>query len=335
MIHSRRAERPGRRALDGVRELPSEPLFVRPDLKEIGWSASATTRAARSGRISAVRQGVFSAAPTGDPALLAIAAAMACEGSVISHRSAALIDDIALLHQPPLRPDLTVPPYGTGDVLGALLHRATLPPEDVRDRDGFRITAPARTVVDVARSVSVGAGVVTMDSALNQKLATAEEIEEVLVRCARWPGIRNARDAFKLTDANADSALETVSRLVIARLRLPAPKTQAIILDQYGRAIGECDFYWPEFGVFGEADGREKYLRPEREPGWNPLYREKLRQEDLEDVGLTGLRWGWTDVRYRQSDLRRRILNAFDRGQRRDALGLPRAWSVAYRDQQR
>jgi len=318
-----------------MRELPSAPLFVRPDLHDTGWSASAVTRAARSGRIDVVRQGVFAAAPTTDPGLRAIAAAMACEGSVISHRSAALIDDIALLHRPPVRPDLTVPPYGTGDVKDALLHRATLPPEDVRDRDGFRITTPARTVVDVARSVSVGAGVVTMDSALNQKLATAEEIEAVLVRCARWPGIRKARAAFALTDANADSALETVSRLVIARLRLPAPRTQAIILDQYGRVIGECDFYWPEFGVFGEADGKKKYLRPEVEDGWNPLYLEKMRQEDLEDVGLAGVRWGWTDVRYRQPDLRRRILNAFDRGLRRDALGLPRLWSVAYRDGQR
>lgn len=318
-----------------MRELPSTPLFVRRDLQDIEWSSSAATRAVRSGRIDAVRHGVFAPQPTTDPAVLAIAAAMACEGSAISHRSAALIDGIALLNRPPARPDLTVPPNGTGDVRGALLHRATLLPEDVRERDGFRITAPARTVVDVARTVSVGAGVVTMDSALNKKLAAAADIEAVLVRCSRWPGIRRARAAFGLTDANADSPLETASRLVIARLKLPAPRTQATILDQYGRVIGECDFYWPEFGVFGEADGKEKYRRPNADGRQNTLYLEKVRQEDLEDVGLAGVRWGWEDVRYRQLDLRRRILNAFDRGLRRDALGLPRGWSVAYRDQQR
>jgi len=317
-----------------MRDLPPASLFDRADIREAGWSDSATSRAARSGRIHVIRHGVFTAAPTTDPVLTAIAAAMACDGSAISHRSAALIDDIALLNRPPARPDLTVPPNGTGDVAGALLHRATLLPEDLVQRDGFRMTVAARTVVDVARAVSVGAGVVTMDSALNKKLATPREIDAVLVRCARWPGIRKARAAFALTDPNADSALESVSRLVIARLGLPAPRTQATIIDPHGRVLGECDFYWPEYGVFGEADGKVKYQLPDDDRS-NPLYLEKVRQEELEDVGLVGVRWGWLDVRYRQADLRRRVLNAFDRGLRRDALGLPRGWSVAYRNEQR
>jgi hypothetical protein len=312
-------------------------------LRAADWSDPAITRAGRSGRLVVIRHGVYGRFPAhpvadrvpdpvADRVAAARAAAIACSGSVISHRSGALMHRFALLNPPPARPDLTVQPNGTGDVQGALLHRATLLPDDVVTIDGAHVTSATRTAIDVARTVSVGAGVVALDSALNKKLTTLPRLEEMIVRCRRWPGIRKARAALALADPNAESALESVSRLVIARLGLPAPKTQVIVLDQFGRFVGRCDFYWDEFGVFGEADGWLKYATGEEEVGKvNTLVREKLRQEDLENLALIGVRWGWEDVRYRQPMLRRRIENAFERGRRRDASGFPRNWSVVYR----
>jgi hypothetical protein len=258
-----------------------------------------------------------------DPLLAARAAALACAGSVISHESAALFHGLPLLDPPPSRPRLTVQPGRTGDVTGALLHRAAFPPEEVTMLDGVPVVTVARTVVDVARSLSLVAAVVTADAALHRNLVTHDELQEVLDRCAHWPGARRAARAIALSDASAESPLESVSRLVIPhRLGLPAPQPQAVVRNEYGVVVGRCDFYWDEYGVFGEADGRAKYVDRD------VLTNEKTRHEDLEDLGLEGVRWAWRDVRFDQSRLRRRILNAFERGRRRDASGFPRRWSV-------
>jgi hypothetical protein len=86
--------------------------------------------------------------------------------------------------------------------------------------------------------------------------------------------------------------------------------------------MARVDFYWDEFGVVGEADGHAKYrLSPDS------LVMEKLRQERLENAGLTVVRWGWAEA-HRPDDLRRRLLSAFERGRARDQAGLPRKWSL-------
>ena len=72
-------------------------------------------------------------------------------------------------------------------------------------------------------------------------------------------------------------------------LGAPAPRTQVVVRSPRGEQIGRVDFFWDE-GVVGEADGRMKYLQPE------DLYAEKIRQERLEDLNLTVVRWGWPDV---------------------------------------
>jgi hypothetical protein len=306
-----------------MRSLPDKPVFTRADARAAGWSDPAFTRAVRAGRILRVRHNRFAAAASLDPVLAARAAALDCAGSVISHESAALFHGLPLLNPPPRRPRLTVQPEQTGDVAGALLHRAAFLAEDVTIVDGAPVLNAARTVVDLARTLPIAASVVTADAALHAGLVTAEQLRAVLARCSLWPGVRRAVRAIALADAAAESPLESVSRLVIVhRLALPVPHPQAIVRDEYGVVVGRCDFYWDEFGVFGEADGRSKY------DDRDVLTDEKTRHEELEDLGLEGVRWRWRDVRSDQARLRRRILNAFERGRRRDASSFPRRWSV-------
>ena len=115
--------------------------------------------------------------------------------------------------------------------------------------------------------------------------------------------------------------MESVSRLVLAQLGLPAPELQAIIRTEDGWVVGRTDFYWDEFGVAGEADGRSKYT--EREV----LTDEKDRQEQLEDLALAIVRWGWS-APHHPPLLHGKILAAFERGRRRDRAGIPRGWQV-------
>jgi len=306
-----------------MRSTPPATVFSRADARACGWSDAALSRAVRSGRVLRLRHDQFTAPEhRDDPRVAAAAAARACRGSVVSHRSAALIHALPLLHSEPTRPDLTITPHATGDVAAALLHRATLRPEDVIEVDGVPVTTVARTLVDIGRSTSTAAAVVTIDAALHRGLADADNLKEIVRTCRNWPGIRRAKRALAAADGRAESPLESFSRLVLRWLELPTPDLQTTLCDQNGAFLGRTDFYWDEFGVAGEADGRTKY------DDRDVLTAEKLRQEELADPGVEMVRWGWTDARYRPRHLGERVTRAFERGRRRDRSGFPRQWSV-------
>ncbi len=217
-----------------MRPLPSQPVFTRADARALGWSDSALSRAVRSGRLTKVRYGHFSSTVHRRPIVPAYAAAAACRGSVISHHHAALIYDLPLLDPAPARPYLTVPPRQTGDVAGALLHRAGLPPADVVAIGGFAVTSVARTLVDLARTLPLDSALVPMDAALHRRLVDRPALEEVLAQCANWPNARRAAQVIALADGRSESPLETVSRLVIQRLGLPIPQPQGLVRNRFG-----------------------------------------------------------------------------------------------------
>jgi hypothetical protein len=316
-----------------MRQLPATTVFDRAELRALGWSDSAIGRAGQSGKLVALRRGQFTRpgiASLNAPIKWderdrrditnALAASRTCSGSAISHVTALLMHDLPVLDRRSDRPDLTVPPGRVSGLSAANLHRAALPPGDVVIKHGAMVTSVARTIVDCARSTSTLAAVTAADAALHRHLTTWSELDDVLLRCWNWPGIRRAAHAIDLADARSESALESISRVVLHRLRLPIPTLQAELGDAAGRFIGRVDFYWDEYGVVGEADGAGKY-------GLSPtsLIEEKQRQEQLEDLGVIFVRWGWDAPTKQPQELRRRLNRAFDRGAARS--GRDRDWS--------
>lgn len=303
------------------RTLPRSTVFTRDEARACGWSDQALSRAIRSGRLIRVRHGVLTAQPELSEHLSALGAVRACRGSVISHRSALLVHGLPVVGERPALPELTVPPRMIGRLANAHLHRATLFEQDVTCVDDVPLTTVARTVIDVARSRSTATGVAAIDAALHRRLATMAELDDVLLRCWNWPGIRRAQRTMRLVDGRAESPLESVSRLVLRSLRLAVPDIQPLLLDEYHHAVARLDFYWDEVGVAGEADGRSKYdERP-------VLTAEKERQEVGEDLGVVFTRWGWYEVN-RPRLLRLKVERAFERGRLRDRSGFRREWSV-------
>ncbi len=71
--------------------------------------------------------------------------------------------------------------------------------------------------------------------------------------------------------------------------------------DESGRLVGRVDFLWAKYGVFGEMDGKLKYLtmRREGETLDEFLLREKRREEQI--CALTG----WVCIRITWEDLAR------------------------------
>ena len=71
------------------------------------------------------------------------------------------------------------------------------------------------------------------------------------------------------------------------------------MFDEAGRLFARLDFSWPDFGVFLEFDGKEKYerFRRENETLEEFLMREKKREERI--CQLTG----WVCIRITWADL--------------------------------
>ena len=73
---------------------------------------------------------------------------------------------------------------------GVVLHRADLAQDDVRERDGYRITTPLRTLLDVAASPL---------SVEHLEAATSEALERGLVRRrALDEAVRGAADEARM-----------------------------------------------------------------------------------------------------------------------------------------
>jgi hypothetical protein len=306
-----------------MRPLPPDPVFSRSDMRACGWSDSAINRALVSGPLVQVRRGWLAANSDDAERKKAIAVARANPCAVLSHRSAALMHRLPIVGARATVPEVTVLPRGPGNITGAHVHRATLLDADIVLIDGVAVTSVARTLVDLARHRATACSVAAIDAALHKQLVTFGELEEILLRCWNWPRIRRAQRVTRLVDARAESPLESVSRLVIRWLRLPPPEPQVTAFDQRGYPAGRLDFYWDEYGVAGESDGKAKYDNDPTE-----YDKEKERQEYLEDHRLVFVRWGWDQPWRHPHLLKSKLLNGFERGLARDRSGLPRLWSV-------
>ena len=79
-----------------------------------------------------------------------------------------------------------------------------------------------------------------------------------------------------------------------------------------------CDFCWKEQRTVGEFDGKIKYGRPIG-PGEKPedaVFREKIREDRIRDLGWEVVRWTWADLEDPRL-LVTRLQRAFSRGLRR------------------
>ncbi|TCC05254.1 hypothetical protein [Kribbella soli] len=197
-----------------------------------------------------------------------------------------------------------------------VLHRAGLTAPDLQLHQGLWLTSDARTTVDIARELPLREAAVTVDHALSRSVSLAE-LEAVLERQHRWPGIRKAREAVALGDPRSESALESYARLVFADGGLPAPVLQAEFWDGHRWLSLRVDFWWPEFRTVGEADGLEKFEAATPSERRRLLRRSFERDQQLSDRGLEVVHFGWEDAVLRPGDLVHRFRAAFDRGSRR------------------
>jgi very-short-patch-repair endonuclease len=233
------------------------------------------------GRPEADREGRFTAAVlSGGP------------GAVLSHESAAALWGIG--PDVPGRVDVSVPFDAFNRPPGVRIHRRYgLRPADLTETRGIPITAPIRTVLDLADEWDEARLERTVNEADRLDLVDPEELRDALGSYGGERGVARLRTLLdKRTFRLTDSELERCFLRLVADAGLPVPLTRQRV---NGFLV---DFYWPDLGLVIETDG----LRYHRTPAQQT--RDQLRDQAHAVSGLTPLRFSHAQIRFEPKHVR-------------------------------
>lgn len=226
-----------------------------------GLDRNAIAVRVRRGHLYRKHRGVYA---VGHPTLTQtgtfIAAVLACGAGAVLCRYAAAAHLGLLAYDDGRDPEVIVPRSGGRKIEGIDVHRSRLDPRDVWTRDGIRVTAPARTMLDLAATM----GPNTLRRLARQAQAEHRvNVRQLLEILQRHPGHRGAA---KLRAAIADGPAPTRSDhedLVLAlidRAGIDRPELNVWPhLD--GRSISP-DMLWRNERVVVECDSRRWHSDP-------------------------------------------------------------------------
>lgn len=146
-----------------------------------------------------------------------------------------------------------------------VLHRAIeLPRGHLTNRDGFLVTCPWRTILDLGSVVDVSRVEDAVESACRFGLVTHEYLERKLAEharrghrgCAALRLTLEARRGLRTTD----SAFETELFRLLRKSRLPLPERQIPVYDTDGTFIARPDFLYREARLAIEALSRRHHF---------------------------------------------------------------------------
>ncbi len=259
----------------------------RNQLLALGLHRSAIARRVASGRLHVVLPRVLAvghvALPVGGREL----AAMLWRGptSVLSHSTAAWILGLgpasATVH-------VSSSAGGTASRIGVRTHRPRrLDPVDVELRDGFRVTAAPRTLLDLADCETQQDFEHRVAEARYRRLVSDEELRDV---ATRHPHRRGAKALTDVLDAEREPAFtrsraERAFRNVLKRAGLQFPRTNAHVIGF------EVDAFWADERLVVEIDGYEAHR------GRQAFERDRRKAAALEAAGYRVLRVSWRQIK--------------------------------------
>jgi very-short-patch-repair endonuclease len=158
------------------------------------------------------------------------------------------------------------------------VHRTILlDPRDFTHKDGFAITTPARTLLDLASVMSTYALERAVAEAMVLKLVNARHLNEVIARSGRHPGAAALRRAIAIGPDLTRSEAERIFRRLVKAAGLPTPRAN------YRIGKWEVDFYFPSKSVVVEIDG----LGPHGTP--KAFEQDRRKRSELTAAGYTVL----------------------------------------------
>jgi very-short-patch-repair endonuclease len=290
-------------------------VVTRAQLLRIGLTAGAIDHRLASARLHAIYRGVYlvgHAVPV--EGARELAAVLACgRGAVLSHRSAASL--WRLVPNAATTIDITVVGRKCASRRGIRVHCvAALGRRDVRKLGGIPVTAPARTILDLAAVVPPRELVRAVAEADTRRLAPRAQLLSLLARAGARPGVGVLRS---LLDRDAKPALtrsEAEERLLalIRSAELPEPELNVRI----GRH--EVDFLWRDRGLVVEVDGFRYHSSRDA------FERDRLRDAELGPQGFTVMRITWRQIVGSPEAVVARIAMALGAGERSPRPASPR-----------
>lgn len=263
-------------------------LVTSDQLRELGVSTSAIGRATARGSLHTLWRGVYAVAPLPalDPLARQLGAVLVLAPDAwLSHDSAAGLWGLRQLRGQ--RIHVTV----TGDrgraLAGIDVHRVSeLDPCDTRRRHGIPVTAPARTLIDLAADLSDRELERIFDEALARRTLRVSEMKAALERHTGRRGIARAR---RLVDADRPTAMtrsEAEERFLslVRRSGLPHPETN-VLFEGF-----EVDFLCRAERVVVEIDGHTFHSSR------RALERDHQRDARLQASGVMVLRFTWREL---------------------------------------
>lgn len=232
---------------------------------------------------------------------------------VFSHAAAAALWGLPWWGAPPGLVEITDPAARSSRTHRLTrVHAQPLRDGDVVEHLGVSATVLGRTCADVLLDHPSLDAIVVVDGALHAGETDPAGIAEFVEQRPAARAHARARRTLGFCEPGADSAGESVSRVLVHGFGFPAPVLQQPWRDTFG-LIGFTDMWWPELGVIGEYDGDVKYFSDRWRRGRTPeqvIKDEKEREDRLRSLPeVRGFaRWGTADLR--SPERLRRILLA-------------------------
>jgi very-short-patch-repair endonuclease len=158
------------------------------------------------------------------------------------------------------------------------VHQSVLPVGEAVVRLGIPCTPPARTAVDLARTVHRPLALSILDAALANGACDKDALVREVTCHAGLSGVRQARDLIAFADPRSQCSQESHLRLVIHDGGLLNFEPQVPAYDEYGRARYYLDLADPCRRIGAEYDGAS-HLSHDR------LRQDRVRHNWLESVG--------------------------------------------------
>jgi len=222
--------------------------------------------------------GVYLLGPTLTYHAQAMAAVLACgAGALVSHLSAAYIYKLLPLPAQLAFVDVTVTDGRAGKQRGIRVHRTkSLQPHEGRERDGIALTAPLRTLIDLAGSCTPSQLECAIAEAFALGLVNRGMLERAAARASGRRGIATLRSLI------ASERRPSLTRSKPERVLLRLLRGAGIHDFETNARVGpwEVDFFWPKVGLVVEVDAYVTHSSP------RAFERDRRKTSDLEDRGL-------------------------------------------------
>jgi very-short-patch-repair endonuclease len=217
-------------------------------IQRAGLSPGWVSHRVANGWLQRLHRGVYLVGPLEVQHSHAMAATLAVGAdALLSHYPAAVVGGFRPPRPGPM--EVTVPGRERRTREGIRVHGAQLHPDDATRYQGIPVTSPARTLLDLAATVTAHELARAVEEAQVQRRVSVHSLNEQFERYPRHRGTAAMREAIRADPKLTRSEAERRLLELIRKARLPEPDTNQRI------AGWEVDFVWRAQRLVVEVDG--------------------------------------------------------------------------------